>query len=103
MLSLSGYIEDVYELIKRGCCPETLAMTHEFNYKLLLVLDKYLNYSFFKLRDLPAMTKLRIKLEFFIIENFDQFNILTKGKNRIKEHSGFLFENLIDFDLQPLY
>ena len=99
MLSLSSYIEEVDELIKRDCCQETIAMTHEFNYKLLLVLDKYLNYSFFKLRDLPAMTKLRLKLEFFIIENFDQYNIFTKGKNRIKEHSGFLFENLIDFDL----
>ena len=96
MLSFSSYIEDIDELINAGCCNETIQMTHEFNYKLMLAMDKYLTYSFYKLDNLPPLTQLRLKLDVFIISNFNGFDIFTKRKNRIKEHSGFLFENVID-------
>lgn len=70
-------------------------MTNKFNYKLMM--DKYLTYSFLKLNDLPSLTNLRLKLESFFITNFDGFNNFTKGKNRIKEHSGYLLENFVHF------
>jgi hypothetical protein len=97
MVSFSNYIENVYEWINAGCCQETIKMTNEFNYKLMVAMDKYLTYSFLKLNDLPSLTNLRLKLEAFFITNFDGFNNFTKGKNRIKEHSGYLFENFVDF------
>jgi hypothetical protein len=96
MLSFSSYIEDIDELINAGCCNETIHMTHEFNYKLILAMDKYLTYSFYKLNSLPPLTMLRLRLEVFIISNFDGFDAYTKFKNLIKEHSGYLFDNVID-------
>jgi hypothetical protein len=42
MVSFSNYIENVYEWINAGCCQETIKMTNEFNYKLM-VTSKWIN------------------------------------------------------------
>ena len=77
MVSFSNYIENVYEWINAGCCQETIKMTNEFNYKLIVAINKYLSYSFLKLNDLPSLTNL--KLEIFFINNFDGL-IISKRK-----------------------
>ena len=82
---------------------EVWEWTLEFNHYVMRQIDRLIDSTYWRLWDLPAMTALRLKIEFLFIENYDGYEIRNNSKpenqqfNKIKDHSYYLFNPISPF------
>ena len=76
----------------------------------MLLLDIILNYSLFKLKDLPETSTVRIQIEFMFLYYYNQYDQRFKDENDkvhdmnyIKVHSPHIFEQTPITDLGEMF
>jgi hypothetical protein len=102
---LASQIQDLDVFLNEGWIrgDEVWEMATEFNHYVMRQIDRCIDNSHFRLWNLPALSSLRLKIEFFLIENYNGYEIRNANKpvnhqfNKIKEHSFYLFEPVSPF------
>jgi hypothetical protein len=96
---LASQIQDLDVFLNEGWIrgDEVWEMATEFYHYVMRQIDRCIDNSHFRLWNLPALSSLRLKIEFFLIENYNGYEIRNANKpvnhqfNKIKEHSFYLF------------
>ncbi len=102
---MASQIQDLNVFLNDGWIrgDEVWEMATEFNHYVMRQIDRCIYNSHFRLWNLQALSSLRLKIEFFLIENYNGYEIRNANKpvqhqfNKIKEHSFYLFEPISPF------